>query len=152
MGLLDQLLRRLRPAPDETGAGPADPTADTAPHPATRPRPGSTDTLPPLADTLVVYALDAAAQRPDGDTPCMVVLDFDPVDVQRVFAASAHLEHSAVGAFRGRLAQTDDLRDPNSRGRLEFVRRWLAEHDPPHVGWRLEPAATAGSGLGDPAP
>ncbi len=144
MGLLDQLLRRLRPAADDPAT---DPTADTAPHPATRPRPGSTDTLPPLADTLVVYALDAPTTDPDDKTPCMVVLDFDPVDVQRLFAASATLARSDVGAFHGRLAATDALRDPNSRGRLEFVRRWLADHDPPHVGWRLEPAATAGSGL-----
>lgn len=144
MGLLDRLFRRrAEPAPAEDDRG-VDPTADTAPRPATRPPPGKADTLPPHADTLVVYALDGPGQSPDRRTPCMVVLDFDPVDVRKAFDAEATLRRQSVDDFRARLDDPGPLRDPNSRGRLQFVRRWLADHDPAWVGWRLEPAATAG--------
>jgi len=133
MGLLDRLRRRAR-------------TATETERVAARPRSGRTDTLPPTADALVVYALERADEVPDSQTPCMVVLDFDPVDARRIFAAEAALERSDRDAFERRLAAPAGLRDPNSRGRREFVRRWLIDHDPPYVGWRLEPAATAGSG------
>lgn len=137
MGFFSRLFRRR--APD------VDPTADTAPRRAVAP--GKADTLPPDADTLVVYGLDAPDAEPDGRTPSLVVLDFDPVDVRRVFEATPALARAPAPAFAARLdPPTDALRDPNSRGRLTFVRRWLAEHAPDHVGWRLEPAVTAGRG------
>lgn len=133
MGLLDRLRRRTRTGPE-------------APRPVARPRPGKTDIVPPTADALVVYGLDGADGVPDSRTPCMVVLDFDPVDVRQIFAAGPALERRVRADFERRLQAPGAIRDPNSRGRLEFIRRWLVDHDPSHVGWRLEPAATAGGG------
>ena len=61
------------------------------------------------------------------------------------------LARADAAAFGARLETAVALRDPNSRGRITFVRRWLADQTPSHVGWRLEPAATAGRGITDDA-
>lgn len=138
MSIFDRL-RRRPPAPE--------PAADRP----RRPAPGKVDALPPDADALVVYALAAPDAEPDGRTPSLVVLDFDPVDMRRIFEAGPALARADAATFGARLETAVALRDPNSRGRITFVRRWLADQTPSHVGWRLEPAATAGRGITDDA-
>lgn len=139
MGILDRLWRRgtastARPAPSA---------------PRRPPRPGSkADTLPADATALAVYSLPRPDATPDARTLSLVVLDFDPVDVVTALAAGPALIVESPAALHARIerARGGPLRDPNSRGRLEFVRRWVIEQAPAWVGWRLEPAEGAGTG------
>lgn len=109
------------------------------------------DTLPVDATALALYALPHPDARPTPTSPSLVVLDFDPVDVVAALSARAApaLVVETAEALHERIERARKagvLRDPNSRGRLEFVRRWLVDHDPTHVGWQLEDAAIAGTG------
>ncbi|MEL6347883.1 MAG: hypothetical protein AAFV53_32555 [Myxococcota bacterium] len=118
----------------------------------TGPTPPDADVLPDASGVLVFYGLTdvRAGGLPDARTPSMVLPDLDPADAQRCFAPppSPDFVRRSRGAFRAMLDDIDHdaLRDPNSRARLAFLRRWLVELDPIEVVWHLEDAATAGDG------
>lgn len=138
MGLIDRLLGRARPPVKRPAKGRS---PRTVPSPA--------DRVPATAETLVLYGLDDVEAAPAPGVDSLVLLDFDPVDVAHLFDAPEApacrvAEPSALLArLDGRL---DGVRDPNSRGRVHFARRWLDDVRPMYVGWRLEPAAIAGDG------
>lgn len=106
-----------------------------------------------IHQVLVFYGLSASGvdALPDGQTPSLVLPDLDPEDARRCFAPPASSDfarHDRI-AFEALLAALDlnTLRDPNSRGRLAFLQRWLAELEPAEVVWHLEPESTAGDGV-----
>jgi len=113
-----------------------------------RPDPGAP---PPPPGVLTLYGLPDGQEQPSEGTPSLVLPDFDPVDaslaLSPVDAPAIRREPAAV--FRSLLDAVDlsALRDPNSRARLGFVRRWLDEVSPAAIAWLAEPEETAGDGV-----
>lgn len=103
---------------------------------------------PEPAGVLVLYGLPAEDTVPTPQTPSLVLPSLDPEDGQRCFQPTAALQQAPLAAFVARLdtAPLEALRDPNSRARLGFIRRWLDEVSPAAVAWLLEPDETAGDG------
>ena len=102
----------------------------------------------PPPGVLVLYGLPAEGADPSRQTPSLVLPSLDPEDAQRCFSPTATLSSEPRAAFEARLSAVspEELRDPNSRARLGFVRRWLDEVSPAAVAWLLEPDETAGDG------
>jgi hypothetical protein len=101
----------------------------------------------PICDALVVYALSGPQADPDADAPRFVSLRFDPQDARLILDApdAPAFKRGTIQQLRTRLSHAQGLRDPNSRGRLRHLTDWLADHEPAHLAWRLEPEADAAS-------
>lgn len=101
----------------------------------------------PICDALVVYALSDPETEPDAAAPRFVSLRFDPQDARLILDApdAPAFKRGTIEQLRTRLTHAEGLRDPNSRGRLRHLTDWLADHEPAHLAWRLEPEADAAS-------
>ena len=104
----------------------------------------------PQPQALVFYGVSQPGALPDAQTPSLVLPDLDPEDPQRCFSPpAAGFERRERSAFIALLDGIDPatFRDPNSRARLGFIRRWLSELQPIEVVWHLEDEQTAGDGV-----
>lgn len=99
----------------------------------------------PVCDALVVYAVAGPGAEPVPDAPRFVSLRFDPGDARLILAApdAPAFKDAPLDQLRQRLAHVSGTRDPNSLGRLRHLTDWLADHEPAHLAWRLEPEAEA---------
>ena len=99
----------------------------------------------PVCDALVVYAVTDVDAEPEPAAPRFVSLRFDPQDARLILEApdAPALKRGTIDQLRTRLTHAEGLRDPNSRGRLRHLTDWLADHEPAHLAWRMEPEADA---------
>ena len=113
-----------------------------------------TDAWSEQCDTVVFYALPDASAQLSPQTPSLVIERFFVEDAQAAFGVAPAPRRETVSGleFEAVLARAvaAPRRDPNSRGRVEFVRRWYLDTAPAWVTWQLEPAAVAGTGVAHP--
>ena len=122
MGFLDKLLRRADPA----------------------------QAWASRCTAVVFYALPEAETLPGPQTPCLVLDRFFVPDARVAFGVELAPQRAVVSGAEFEVvleqAALAPRRDVNSRGRVEYVRRWFLQESPAWVTCQLEPPEIAGTG------